>query len=184
MTRRTVTEADSPYESPRSVSEAAVEQNGRHACWRAGIMTAVTFTGCLAIGLLFVFVANMSAHKKMTGAGIPAGMAAELGIGFPVGDFFAFAIWSVGLALLVSVVSGFTSSWLRSHVASYVKFISVGSIGAATGIIWSTIVASILGQWIGAFSFPVLYCWIGGAVLGSCSQVLIASGRRDNRRGL
>lgn len=40
-------------------------------------------------------------------------------------------------------------------------------VGAFTGFIWTILVALLLGPWFGAFSVPVLYCWVGGGVVGS-----------------
>ncbi len=43
---------------------------------------------------------------------------------------------------------------------------ALAAIGVLTGVLWTFAAALILGGWIGAFSFPVLYCWAIGGLLG------------------
>ena len=80
-------------------------------------------------------------------------------------DLPAMATWSLPLAL--------ATSWLLAALAprlsrggTAMAFITCVAVGAIAGVIWSVVVAVILGPWIAAFSFPVLMSWTAGGLLG------------------
>lgn len=80
-------------------------------------------------------------------------------------DLIAMAIWTIGpifvTALLATLLPQIVRRWWPS-----LKFIAYTFLAIAIGFIWTICVAVLLGPWIGAFSFPVLYAWIGGAMAG------------------
>ena len=86
--------------------------------------------------------------------------------GFGEGDLPAFAIWSAffaGVILVAAVAVGFARI-PRNLPARTLVF---AALGAVLGIGWTfTVACCLLGPWIGAFSFPVLYLWMGGGAIG------------------
>ena len=51
----------------------------------------------------------------------------------------------------------------------------LAAIGAVTGFLWTFLAALLLGGFIGAFSFPVLYCWTLGGLLGGVAAARVAN---------
>src|SRR3954467_4092659 len=83
---------------------------------------------------------------------------------FGAGDLYSLALWSVPLVFFVALASRLSGSWLRRKPAllAYPGAVLLGSI---LGILTFILTASVLGPWLGAFSFPVLFCWIFGGVV-------------------
>lgn len=82
---------------------------------------------------------------------------------FGAGDLPAMIVWSLPLGIIAAVTVGALSRRLagakaRWHYAAFVP------IGVILGVAWTILVAFIMGGWIGAFSFPVLFCWVFGGV--------------------
>ena len=91
---------------------------------------------------------------------------------FGAGDLPAMIFWSLPLGIIIAVTVGVLSRRLaiartRWH---YVAFVPIGAI---LGFVWTIAAAFILGGWIGAFSFPVLFCWIFGGVSGGIAAAWI-----------
>jgi hypothetical protein len=84
---------------------------------------------------------------------------------FGAGDLQAMAFWSVPLGLLVAGVTHIVRRSLLRGRALWAYLVLV-PLGAVLGIAWMMVAAMLLGGWIGAFSFPVLFCWITGGTLG------------------
>lgn len=83
--------------------------------------------------------------------------------GFGAGDTPAFVVWLTPLSVLVGIVALALGrlrcdSWLR-HTLSII-------IGLVGGYLWTMCVSISLGPWFGAFSFPVLYFFMLGGVVG------------------
>ena len=83
--------------------------------------------------------------------------------GFGAGDLWAFGFWSVLPALpaypVLRLFDRRSHSWTAA--TAYGAAVFLGLVG---GVLWTLVVASILGGWIGAFSFPVLLCWLSGSL--------------------
>jgi hypothetical protein len=95
---------------------------------------------------------------------------------FGAGDLPAMLAWSVPLGLLEALLIGpaarrlgTSSGWLRYGVLVF--------LGGAVAVLWSIVAALLLGPWIGAFSFPVLFCWLAGGALGGVAAAAAANTR-------
>lgn len=91
---------------------------------------------------------------------------------FGAGDLFAFAFWSLLLSSLVypalrlfDRLSGTWPAWSAYLVAM--------PLGLLAAVISTVVIAAILGGWIGAFSFPVFHCWLGGTLASCATCVLV-----------
>ena len=84
---------------------------------------------------------------------------------FGAGDLSAMVVWSALLGLLVAAVVGPLSRRLE-RVASAWRYIALVPLGGVLGLLLTIGATLILGGWIGAFSFPVLFCWVAGGLLG------------------
>jgi hypothetical protein len=84
---------------------------------------------------------------------------------FGVGDLSSFAFWST-----LATLPGYPVLRLydrRAHAwGTAAAFGAAVSCGLIAAVLWTLVVATILGGWIGAFSFPVFLCWLGGALAG------------------
>lgn len=82
--------------------------------------------------------------------------------GFGAGDLGALCFWTLVmtgpvLALGAGHARGAPPGrWLAAH--------GVVLAGVGIGFLATLGVRAMLGPWFGAFSFPVLYCWVVGAV--------------------
>jgi hypothetical protein len=82
---------------------------------------------------------------------------------FGAGDLSALIIWSVPLGVILALVLGALARRLVATGAVW-PYVALIPTGAVAGYLWTLVVAAVLGPWIGAFSFPVLFCWIAGGV--------------------
>ncbi len=84
---------------------------------------------------------------------------------FGAGDLFAMFLWSLPLGLIVAVTAGFLVPRLSlGHAVT--RYALLLPLGGLLGFLWTAVAAVLLGGWIGAFSFPVLFCWVAGGLLG------------------
>lgn len=84
--------------------------------------------------------------------------------GFGIGDLWAFGFWNLFFTALLSLV-GLALLRPFASLPPPVRLIVASLVGVSAGFLWTLVVRFMLGPWFGAFSFPVLYCWvIGGAV--------------------
>ena len=83
---------------------------------------------------------------------------------FGAGDLRAFAFWSALLSLGIATgalgYARIAARWNR-YLAAAVSVLA----GALLGYFSTLLVWKALGPWFGAFSFPVFYCWLAGAIL-------------------
>lgn len=83
---------------------------------------------------------------------------------FGKGDTYAFVFWTVPFVAGLSVAGKTIVNLFRtSFVLLRVIFIIIASGLLSLG--WAYCVALVLGPWIGAFSIPILYLWIGGSTV-------------------
>ena len=83
---------------------------------------------------------------------------------FGSGDLVAFRFWLTPFCGLIGV-SNLSFIFLTERRSLLLRVPLGIVIGALLGFIWTFFVATVLGPWFNAFSFPVLYFWmIGGAL--------------------
>lgn len=82
---------------------------------------------------------------------------------FGADDVRAFAFWSVPFVVLLSVVALLARGWLQRSPGPR-RFVLAALLGIFSGVVWTLAVALVMGPWVGAFSFPILYLWIFGGV--------------------
>ena len=96
--------------------------------------------------------------------------------GFGAGDVWAFLLWLMPLSVITGGVAvalgGSTLRPVLRHTLSVI-FSLVG------GFLFTWGVAMFLGPWFQAFSFPVLYFWMLGPLLGLLLGNLYVSYRSD-----
>jgi hypothetical protein len=99
--------------------------------------------------------------------------------GFGAGDLPAMLLWSLPLGALVALVAGVPARLAarRGVPALLAAHAAAVALGLLVGVLWTASAASLLGPWIGAFSFPVLACWALGAVAGLLSAATAARPR-------
>ena len=101
--------------------------------------------------------------------------------GFGGDDIWAFAFWLAPLSVVVGIVA-LALAMLRCSLFRLTTSIIAGLVG---GYIWTRFVHSALGPWFGAFSLPVLYFWMLGAVVGlGCGSVYVSYFGTDMGKGL
>ncbi len=83
---------------------------------------------------------------------------------FGKGDTYAFVFWTVPLAVGLSV-TGNTIIHLFRVNSFLLRLVFIILTAFMLSLGWAYCVALALGPWIGAFSIPILYLWIGGSIL-------------------
>ena len=89
---------------------------------------------------------------------------------FGVEDLTAFGGWSLPFAFLVAVLS-LAFARISKRRSRKFRYVVGALVGLVAGFGYTYGVALMLGPWFAAFSFPVLYCWMAGAVAGIWSAV-------------
>lgn len=83
---------------------------------------------------------------------------------FGKGDTYSFVFWTIPFAVAISISGeAFLSLFRKANFLSGILFIIIISIIIA--VVWTYCTALVLGPWIGAFSFPILYLWIVGGFI-------------------
>lgn len=95
---------------------------------------------------------------------------------FGAGDLPAMLVWSAPLALLDALLVGSAARRLEGS-SGWLRYGVLVPLGATVGVLWSIAAALLLGPWIGAFSFPVLFCWLAGGALGGIGAAAAANTR-------
>src|SRR5437870_2553489 len=93
---------------------------------------------------------------SVIGAVICAALYLSLNDWFGAGDLPAMLVWSLPLGALVAFSVGRAFARVSGR-SQRVRMTALATTGALTGVLWTFAAALILGGWIGAFSFPVLY---------------------------
>jgi len=83
---------------------------------------------------------------------------------FGKGDTYAFVFWTIPLAVGLSV-TGKTIINLFRPCSFLLRLLFIILTAGLLSFGWAYCVALVLGPWIGAFSIPILYLWIGGSIL-------------------
>jgi hypothetical protein len=127
--------------------------------------------------MLLVKPSTIAAVVSIVGAVAAATLYLDLNDWFGAGDLPAMFFWSLPLGALCFFTIRRTSSRF-AHRSLMARRVVLGLVGALTGILWTFGVVLILGAFIGAFSFPVLYCWTFGGLIGGVAAAAFV-GRED-----
>jgi hypothetical protein len=98
--------------------------------------------------------------------------------GFGSDDLGSFGFWSaLPLVILYPTVRRLDQH--LQHWNTIFGYFAAVILAFLFAYFWTCIVALILGGWIGAFSFPVLFCWlIGSLVALTCPLIARRPGSR------
>src|SRR5262245_37148362 len=114
--------------------------------------------------LIWLLAAGSSLVVCLISCYVAARFFVGLNGGFGAGDIYAFVFYTIPFCLSILVLS-FFSLVILTDLRSALRMLATLIIGASAGFLWTVINRWMLGLWFGAWSFPVLYCWIvGGAV--------------------
>ena len=160
--------------------------------WIRGITAAiVVFPASLLLAYGFLYLRDRAFNQNLPQAADdwvsypgPSGTATSDGMGifhsdlYGTGDLPAFLFWTIGLSItLLFLTAGLTRT---THGQSkIIKSVSWLSLGPLVGFAWTVFVAIALGPWMGSFSFPVLYCWMGGATVAALASLTIRPAVKD-----
>ncbi len=90
---------------------------------------------------------------------------------FGVSDFRPLAFWTIPLALAVGFLNLILFGVYTRQTSTRKYLLAIG-VGVGLGIECVFFTVLCLGPWMGAFSVPVLPCWLLGGVAGSLSIAL------------
>ena len=114
-------------------------------------------------------------------AALAAALAAVLyQNGFGLADLFSFSIFTIPYAVLIGMLTSNTRVFMERRPL-IVRLLLSGCAGVLCGFGWVLAVPIVLGPWFAAFSFPVLVCWILGAVWGILSGTVLSEPRKLQR---
>ena len=92
---------------------------------------------------------------------------------FGKGDIQGFAVFSLILSSLSLLQFNFIKKlFARFKILPALFFVLL--ISVIQTIIFITIVWFILGPWIGAYSFPIIWCWLSGIIMGNFYVLIIS----------
>lgn len=105
--------------------------------------------------------------------GLAAGLAAQAfaaasvytNDGFGSGDLHSFRYWNVRFGAATTVVAAASLPTLRRWRRGFSTATAIG-LGVAIGYAFTYYNWKMLGDWFRAWSFPVLFAWVFGAVVG------------------
>jgi len=97
--------------------------------------------------------------------------------GFGTRDLLPFLTWTLVFAAVVALVAQILAS---THVKmpALLRYCLAGASGVVVGVLWTYVVGQLLGPWLGAFSLPILLCWIAGGASGMILTMLYQENRR------
>lgn len=91
---------------------------------------------------------------------------------FGAGDLHAFSVFSAAFAVVLLLPAALFAILLRDVRRIHRLWLAI-VVGALAGFCWTLLNRWYLGLWFGAWSFPVLYCWIAGGVFGILSVAML-----------
>ena len=96
---------------------------------------------------------------------------------FGVGDLLPFLYWTFVFAAILSLVAQMLVFTL-GKVPAVSRYCIAGASGMLAGVLWSYAIAQLLGPWLGAFSLPILFCWMAGGASGIILAMLYYESNR------
>ncbi len=98
--------------------------------------------------------------------------------GFGAGDLLPLFLWSLPFAVIIALGKKKLMDSLR-QLSLPLRYVLSVTVGIAGGVLWTYVVAFFLGAWFGAFSFPVLSCWIAGGASGMSVGNIYQGGKQS-----
>jgi hypothetical protein len=92
--------------------------------------------------------------------------------GFGRGDVSAFFVSSIPFGIVLLILSLVVLPFM-SNLPATVRMAVGLVIGILSGFLWTLFNRWMLGPWFGAWSFPVLYCWVVGGVVGFVGAIVV-----------
>lgn len=108
----------------------------------------------------------------LIGSYVMARVLVALNGGFGAGDVPAFFYSTLPFAVVLLLPALVVLVFLR-RVLPVIRVALALAVGVASGFIWTVFNRWMLGPWFGAWSFPVLYCWVFGGVLGIVGATMV-----------
>ena len=166
---------DAPYVPPNTELASSVNAAPR-SLLRGLVASLVVVPASTLIAFGFLYYHHLAYQREMRELEMPPEMLAGMSI-FGSGDLMPFALWSIGLAILLFVLMAtFSRFTFQLHVMLRIALCVI--LGSVAGFGWTLMVATMLGPWMGAFSFPTLYCWIGGSLVAVLASQAVPAFRR------
>lgn len=97
--------------------------------------------------------------------------------GFGARDLWPFLTWTIAFAAILALIAH-TLVHTLAKVPVFARYCLAGAAGIVAGVLWTYAVGQLLGPWVGAFSLPILFCWIGGGASG----MIVATLYREKTR--
>lgn len=122
--------------------------------------------------LKFILSLLVSSFSCFVGSYLVARLLVHSRNGFGAGDLHAFVIFTAAFAVLLLLPAGIFAMVVRN--ARLVNRVGLAIfLGAFAGFGWTLLNRWYLGPWFGAWSFPVLYCWIIGGAVGMLTVAMV-----------
>jgi hypothetical protein len=109
-----------------------------------------------------------------------AGAEVAFNGGFGASDILPFLIWTLPFAGVIALSKEKLTNSVR-RLSILVRYAVAVAAGIAAGLLWTYIVAFFGGAWFGAFSFPILSCWVVG---GASALILGTAGYKSRKRSV
>ncbi|MGH9783581.1 MAG: hypothetical protein ACRD88_05295 [Terriglobia bacterium] len=115
-----------------------------------------------------------AAGATFASALLAGAVAVVLQHGFGATDLYPFSLWSASFALVTGLIAPLNAAAIARWPLA-LKYLASLALGSVLGFTWTMVVAVFLGPWFGAFSLPVLACWILGCTCGLASSLTASS---------
>jgi hypothetical protein len=160
-----------------TASESAASDCGNYAGvslharpWFRGMLAGVlTLLFSVGVACGYLTWGNLGFEREMLGDGFSAEDVQGMRPGY--GDIPAFVIWSSGLVMMIFLYVAFAAN--RAAAGSVFRKLAYILCVPFLAVIWTIGVSIMLGPWFGAFSFPVLPCWVIGATCAAVLSLLV-----------
>ena len=106
------------------------------------------------------------------GSYVMARVMVALNGGFGAGDLPVFFYSTLPFAVVL-LLPALVALVFRHRVHPFIRVALALVVGVASGFIWTVFNRWMLGPWFGAWSFPVLYCWVFGGALGIVGATMV-----------
>jgi uncharacterized BrkB/YihY/UPF0761 family membrane protein len=123
-----------------------------------------------------VLIFPLAALLCFLGSYLVALLCIGLNNGFGSGDMPAFLYWTVPFSLAVLLLTVPIALLIRK-LDRFTRLSIAIVAGAIAGFCWTLLNYGFLGPWFGAWSFPVVDCWIAGGVIGIITVALPGKSR-------